>query len=339
MSKQHATAKQQKVSQGKVNRRKLRRRGSGCSIAAIALLVALVAGAAFGTPWLLTLLANGASDTTALTPGAAHGLLVEQEEASIRQLEEYGWVDQENGIAQVPIDRAIALLAASELPVGELAAVPQEEASTTGGNEEGVPANINFTDHILPIFLDQCAECHGDDNPEEGLVLTTYQDVMLGSWYGSVVKAGDPAGSYLVELVETGQMPKQGDDLTAEQINTIIAWIEAGVPEFGSESEPTEAEAVTPETVSFADDVLPILLDRCAECHGDDNPEEGLVLLTHNDLMLGSWYGSVVKPGDPAGSYLLELVETGQMPKKGDDLTKAEIDAIIAWIEAGAPDN
>ncbi|HRW10811.1 MAG TPA: c-type cytochrome, partial [Caldilineaceae bacterium] len=255
------------------------RHGRGCSIAALALLIALLAGAALGTPWLLSVLANGATDTSALTPGAAHDLLIEQQQPALAQLESYGWVDQEGGIAHIPIDRAITLLAASELPVGELAAVPQETA--TGGTD-GVPADVNFTDDILPIFLDRCSECHGDDEPEEGLVLTSYKDVMLGSWYGAVIKPGDPADSYLVEMVETGQMPKKGDDLTPEQIKTIIAWVEAGAPEFGSGEETgAEAAAVTPETVSFANDVLPIFLDRCSECHGEDEPEEGLVLLTY----------------------------------------------------------
>ena len=40
-----------------------------------------------------------------------------------------------------------------------------------------------------------------------------------------------------------------------------------------------------------------------------------------------------------AGSYLIEMVSSGKMPKKGPDLSKAQIDTIIAWVEAGAPDN
>ncbi|MCB0080775.1 MAG: hypothetical protein KDE47_07600, partial [Caldilineaceae bacterium] len=195
-----------------------RTRGSGlrCSIAAIVLLVALVAGAALGAPRLLALLANGATAGGELTAGAAHDLLVEQQAPAIAQLTSYGWIDKEQGVAHIPIERAITLLASSDLPVGALAAVPQTESAATTG-DGAIPANLNFTDHILPIFQDRCSECHGDNDPEEGLVLTSYKDVMLGSWYGAVVKPGDPAGSYLVELVETGQMPKKGDDLTPEQ--------------------------------------------------------------------------------------------------------------------------
>ena len=91
--------------------------------------------------------------------------------------------------------------------------------------------------------------------------------------------------------------------------------------------------------MSFARDVLPILVERCSECHGDDNPEEGLEVTSYRTLMLGSIYGAVIKPGDVAGSYLFEQVSSGKMPKKGDRLTATQIEIIRSWIEAGALEN
>lgn len=319
------------------------RTGLGCSIAAGVLLLLLLAGAALGAPRLMAFLNNGSAVDTPLTAGAAHGLLVEQQSGAIAQLNSYGWVDEDAGIARVPIERAVTLLAAGALPVGAVGAATE----STDAAEVDL-SNVDFTDDVLPIFMEHCAECHGDDDPEEGLVLTSYQDVMAGSFYGAVIIPNDVEGSYLVELVETGQMPKRGDDLTPEEINTIVAWVEAGAPESGSgdngdggspEEVPKEVIAVTPETVSFQEHVLPLFVEYCGECHGDDNPEEGLVLTSYQDVMLGSFYGSVVKPNDVEGSYLMELVETGQMPKRGEDLNQAQIDLIVAWIEAGTPDN
>jgi hypothetical protein len=40
-----------------------------------------------------------------------------------------------------------------------------------------------------------------------------------------------------------------------------------------------------------------------------------------------------------AGSYLIDQVVSGRMPKEGERLNEAEIEVISAWIEAGAPDN
>lgn len=97
--------------------------------------------------------------------------------------------------------------------------------------------------------------------------------------------------------------------------------------------------------VSFANDVFPIIERRCVKCHGglkeDGTPriEEGLKLTSYADILAGSWNGSVVEPGDIAGSFLVEQIETGEMPKKEPDLLPAEIRIIKAWVEAGAPDN
>lgn len=97
--------------------------------------------------------------------------------------------------------------------------------------------------------------------------------------------------------------------------------------------------------VSFAADVLPILERRCIKCHGglrDDGTqriEEGLNLLTVADILAGSTWGSVVEPGDVAGSYLYELVESGDMPDNEPRLLPRELRLIAAWIRQGAPSN
>lgn len=44
----------------------------------------------------------------------------------------------------------------------------------------------------------------------------------------------------------------------------------------------------------------------------------------------------LVDPGNPDGSCLLGLVETGQMPP-GGGLAQGQIDALRSWIAAGAP--
>ena len=208
----------------------VQRSGRGCSIAVIGLLIIVVIALIISMPWVFTLLRNGAGEMPPITSSAARELLVEQQNTALAQLNSYGWVDQTDGVARVPIERAMTLLANSKLPVGSAAvSTDQDTAATSDGAID--LTNVDFTNDILPIFQDRCSECHGDNDPEEGLVLTSYKDVMLGSIYGAVVKPGDPEGSYLVELVSTGQMPKKGADLTKPQINAIIAWINAGAPD------------------------------------------------------------------------------------------------------------
>ena len=117
----------------------------------------------------------------------------------------------------------------------------------------------------------------------------------------------------------------------------------AVVPTDTAQSQPTEAPTTDPgaqtATVSFANDVLPILQSRCVNCHGGDRTEEGLVLKTYADLMTGSDNGPVITAGDTEDSLLVELVSSQEMPKKGPKLTPPQIQLIIDWVSQGALDN
>lgn len=91
--------------------------------------------------------------------------------------------------------------------------------------------------------------------------------------------------------------------------------------------------------ISFAAEVLPIFENRCVKCHGGEETKEGLDLTTHAGALAGSWNGTVIEPGNPAESYLIEQIESGEMPKKEPRLLPADIRTITEWIAAGAPDN
>lgn len=115
----------------------------------------------------------------------------------------------------------------------------------------------------------------------------------------------------------------------------------SAVPQPGSGD---RAATLRQDTVSFADDVAPIFRQRCAQCHGAEDEdgvraEAGLMLLTYEQVMAGSEFGTVVEAGDPAKSYLLEMIVEGDMPEEGDPVPAEEIEIIRAWIEAGAPNN
>ncbi|HJQ13295.1 MAG TPA: c-type cytochrome domain-containing protein [Anaerolineales bacterium] len=105
----------------------------------------------------------------------------------------------------------------------------------------------------------------------------------------------------------------------------------------------TEVPATQPAaggaTVSFANDILPLIQSRCIGCHGGDRTEEGLDMNTHASLMAGSEDGPVVTPGDAANSLLVEMVATQKMPKRGPKLTPPQVQLITDWVNQGALDN
>ena len=82
----------------------------------------------------------------------------------------------------------------------------------------------------------------------------------------------------------------------------------------------------------FESKVRPLLVDRCAACHGK-NVQQAKLDLTDRTSALKS-----VVAGDPGASRLIEVVRFGgavKMPPTGK-LAEAEIEALVAWIEQGA---
>lgn len=103
--------------------------------------------------------------------------------------------------------------------------------------------------------------------------------------------------------------------------------------------EPTEPPPAPESGVSFAADVLPIFESRCVQCHGPSRTSGGLQLDSYQAATAASESGSSILPGDAAHSLLVELIVSGEMPRRGPRLTPAEIQAITDWVNAGAPDN
>ncbi|MFN7932230.1 MAG: DUF1549 domain-containing protein [Bryobacteraceae bacterium] len=85
----------------------------------------------------------------------------------------------------------------------------------------------------------------------------------------------------------------------------------------------------------YTRDVAP-LLKKCTGCHGPAVQTSGLRLDNSADALRGGYSGAAIRPGDAAGSKVIQLVESGKMPPAGAKLTRAEIDVLKAWIADGA---
>ena len=121
-------------------------------------------------------------------------------------------------------------ISALAVVVGVGLAVQSNAASvpTVAGETPAAHEPVSFSADVMPIFEQYCTECHSDENTELGLRLDTYEGVMAGSDYGTVVEPGDPAGSLLVDMVEAGDMPEEGDPVPPEQLEVIKTWIAEG---------------------------------------------------------------------------------------------------------------
>lgn len=94
------------------------------------------------------------------------------------------------------------------------------------------------------------------------------------------------------------------------------------------------AEAV----LTFEKDVRPIVKAHCTHCHGEEEKPEGgvdLRLRRFMDMALDGG-GHVVVAGDPAKSELVKIIKSGEMPKKGKQVSEADLAIIEKWIAQGA---
>ncbi|MFM8891356.1 MAG: DUF1549 domain-containing protein, partial [Planctomycetia bacterium] len=107
------------------------------------------------------------------------------------------------------------------------------------------------------------------------------------------------------------------------------------------------ARAAEPDLVAearatdfFTDRVRPLFVRRCLECHGEETAEGGLRLDSLAGLARGGRSGPAVRPGDVAGSLIVQAVrrldEAIAMPPE-KPLDEGEIAIVSAWIAAGAP--
>ena len=99
--------------------------------------------------------------------------------------------------------------------------------------------------------------------------------------------------------------------------------------------------------LSYAEDVAPVLRERCTSCHhpgGEGTSASGLDLSSYAGLMNGTKFGKMVIPGDPENSNLMRLLDWQvspqiRMPHGKKQLSVCDRDAIRTWIRQGAKDN
>lgn len=93
------------------------------------------------------------------------------------------------------------------------------------------------------------------------------------------------------------------------------------------------------KTVSFKQDVFPILSRDCLSCHssgGEGYAKSGLSMENYETLMKGTKFAPVVVPGSSVSSTLIILVEhkgdpSINMPKHKEDLSEETRVHLVAW--------
>ena len=93
-----------------------------------------------------------------------------------------------------------------------------------------------------------------------------------------------------------------------------------------------------PPKVTYEDDVLPILRQKCFSCHDADKKKGDLDLTSYSTMMQGGGSGEVIEAGDSASSYLYMLISHESepfMPPEQPKLPDEMIETIRKWVDGG----
>ncbi len=232
------------------------------------------------------------------------------------------------------------------------------DPGSTPGNPGGA-AGISFVSQVAPILAGKCGNCHTTGS-KGGFSLATFQALMKGPPEGVVIFAGDTVGSRLIETIESGDMPRGGGKVTPAELAVLKQWINEGakfdgkdpaakltsLAAGGEEPEPAPkpmeiAKPTGKETVSFASDIAPILVENCSGCHLNAmRVRGGLQMNTLAQMFRGGDSGAAVEPGKGEASLLvrkLRGLEGDRMPAGGKPpLSEQQIKMISTWVDEGA---
>ena len=176
------------------------------------------------------------------------------------------------------------------------------------------------------IYADLCAQCHGPKG-EGGIGpafnSTEFQDAWTDAYLFGSISDGHPATPMIA----------WGEILSSEQIEQLVAYIRF----LGDAS---GANTSTGGTPSFQADILPIFDASCSACHGSlggwDASSYSLVMESGNTA-------PTVIAGDAGASLLAQKMlgtqTLGGIMPPGGLLPASQVQTIVDWINAGAPDN
>ncbi len=225
-----------------------------------------------------------------------------------------------------------------------------------------VEGGTSFVKEVTPILIAKCGRCHVQKASGK-LSMATYASLMKGSEAGVVIFPRDPDGSEMIMAIAEGDMPRGGLKITPAEFAVLKKWIaegavfdgnnpEANITTLAGAATPTATPTPTPqpppevvvatgkETVSFARQVAPVLVENCSGCHGARNPRNNFNMSMFTGLLKGGDSGSPVMPGNGADSLIVQKLKGtagGQrMPAGRDPLPDDTIALIETWIAEGA---
>lgn len=190
--------------------------------------------------------------------------------------------------------------------------------------------SICFAQHILPLFISNCAmaSCHdGLSQTEDDLyALNNYSTIR------SHVVPGSPSNSDVYRAVnglgEDFMPPPPKSPLTATQKELLRKWISDGA----LNSDCPDATCDTSGTISFTSQIKPVIDNYCVSCHNSSVISGGVNL---NGYAQVSLYASTIRNGTPVLVGVINQITGFKAMPPSIKLDACTIRTIELWIDQG----
>ncbi len=208
------------------------------------------------------------------------------------------------------------------------------EPDTNNNNQN--PDTVCFVQDILPIFLSSCAVsgCHDAITQREDYNLSDYSSIMSNP---EGIVPYNPENSKIFEVVSENESddrmpPPPRSALTSNQIEKLRKWILGGA----LNSDCPEHSCDTLSTISYSDQVSPIIENNCLSCHNSTSASGGVLLNNYENVRTTAeteYNGTSLLVGT-----IRNLDGFPAMPPNSQ-LNLCSIRIIELWIEQGLQNN
>src|SRR5579862_6875711 len=145
---------------------------------------------------------------------------------------------------------ALATIIAVCAWAGVIAARQSPATPAVPATNSAAPQSADFFEsRIRPILVENCYDCHTDDE-KGGLRVDSRESLLKGGDSGPAIVAGKPEESRLIKAVRHAEgapkMPKGRGQLKPDEIDALVAWIQADAPWPAVSAKP--AEPMSPTT-------------------------------------------------------------------------------------------
>jgi len=257
-----------------------------------------------------------------IAPISSREYLKTRDDATIRNIIAYGQPDfgmspfgAENGgkLDNEQLDAVVAFIRSWETnPPADASAIAAEAQPLT-------PTTPVLGLTGKQLFSIACARCHGNAGEGDSAPAFNVKEFQK--------KYDDKALFTIISASRAGtSMIAWGDKLSASQIELLVLYIRTLDPDYAA-------------SLTYSAKVKSILDTNCQQCHNPQKTRGGWDATTYQSVTTSGDNGPMVVPRDANSAIARDILRQGSFPMPPlESLSQSDIQIIMDWIAAGAPE-